>query len=341
MTAINPVCHDGHAPGRRLEVSRSRFSLLAPSGIDLMQSRASPINPLSGPRRAFPARTSLVETAESAIIDQTGVVPLKRWRANRAGRREASTVSDLVNQIAHDKSLQRFKTRRDGVPPPRDVFMAAVQTLVEPFVEEGWRYAKSGPHVTQRVGSVTTKLRFASSSLNVAGELVTLRASLMIGDRVHGNWRREQTNPRRDDNIVATPHLGHLLDPPRWLEWNLADSEERSSTIRDIQGTLRTTAGSYVANVTDVLTADDPDPVALVGLVDDVSLIEYFVRLGYGDETSPIIDTLLSRFVERGRSDFDQSVQQYRDEGLPDIAPLGEPAALAYLAVQFNLPVTT
>ncbi|MFP5487621.1 MAG: hypothetical protein ACLGHQ_04875, partial [Acidimicrobiia bacterium] len=206
------------------------------------------------------------------------------------------------------------------------------------LVERGYRYARSGPHATLKSGNVTTRFRFGSSHLNVPGELVSIHVSVQVMDSQLGRWRKGQDQPRRTDDVVATWHLGHLFDPPRWIEWDLASEETRAATVADISATVESLASSFVYPlVTDL--QGDVDPAGLAGRVDPEALVEYYVRAGRADETGPLIAALLSRFHERGRTHFSAQVERFRAQGLPDQQVLGEPNGLAYLVVQFDLPI--
>ena len=261
-----------------------------------------------------------------------------RRRRDRVARREARSVEEMVRQIADDKGRNRFRPVAPGTERPRDVFMGAVEELVEPLVADGYRYARSGPHATRRRGHVTSKVYFASSHLNVPGELVSLHISLQVLDAKLGKWRRQQPRPRRPDDVVATRHLGHLLDPPRWLDWNLASLNERRATVADVENMLQTVGLPFVHGLVEDL-AGDPDPAVLAARVDSEALIEYYVCADRAEETEPLIRAMLSRFHERGLENFVYQVARLRREGLPDHQVLGEPNGLAYLVVQFDLPV--
>ena len=213
-----------------------------------------------------------------------------------------------------------------------------VDHLAVPLVRTGYRYARSGPHATRRRTHISSKVYFSSSHLNVAGELVVLHISLQVLDAQLGTWRRDQPTPRRTDDVVATWHLGHLLDPPRWLEWNLASARDRSATIADIETTLHDAGLEFIdVLVEDLLGAADPSTLA--GRVDIEALIEYYVRAGRRDETPALIDAALSRFHEQGRVHFVERVLRWRNEGLPRQQLVGAPNSLAFLVVQFDLPV--
>ena len=212
---------------------------------------------------------------------------LRRRRA-RAVRREAGSLDDRVRQIAEDKR-RADSNRLTRASSVREVYLGVVDRLAEPLVRTGYRYARSGPHATRRLTHITSKVYFSSSHLNVAGELVVLHISLQVLDAQLGAWRRDQPTPRRTDDVVATWHLGHLLDPPRWLEWNLASARDRSATIADIETTLHDAGLEFIdVLVEDLLGAADPSTLA--GRVDIEALIEYYVRAGRRDET-PALST--------------------------------------------------
>lgn len=260
-------------------------------------------------------------------------------RRENVGRREARSIDELVTQIAEDKSINRFAPRPIGAERPRDVFLKAAETLAEPLVALGWRFAASGPHATRKSKNVTCKLQFGSSSLNVAGELVSMRIDFIIRDADLGRWRMAAERPRRQDDVVQTRHLGHLLDPPRWLEWNLADSRDRPRTIRDASDTLAAVGMPYIEDLTSLLSAADVIPPDLVGRVEEESLLEYYVRAGLIDETRPLISAILDRFHNGARAHFVAQVERFRSDGLPAVQLLGLPNGLAFLVVQHDLPV--
>lgn len=261
----------------------------------------------------------------------------RRHRA-QAARREAGSVDELVRQIAADKGLARFQPSDPSAERPRDVFQSVVDLLAETLTAQGFKYARSGPHATQRIGRVTSKVLFGSSHLNVPGELVSLHITLQVHDPDLGKWRRTQATPRRTDDLVATRHLGHLLDPPRWLDWNLASARDRQATIGDIAATLSNPGLAFLNSLAADLR-NGQEVAMLAARVDNESLIEYYLRAGRAAETPPLIDAMLSRFNERGRAHFISQVQRFRADGLPDHQLLGEPNGLAFLVAQFDLPI--
>ena len=260
------------------------------------------------------------------------------WNRRRDdGRREARSTEELVAQIAADKSISRFAPRVAGTEKPRDVFLEAVGLLAAPHVARGWRFAVSGPHLTRKSKNVSCRVQFGSSSLNVAGELVSLRIDFIVRDAEIGGWRMAAERPRRQDDVVLTRHLGHLLDPPRWLEWNLANSQDRSRTIADASETLSEVGMPYIETLASWLSASELRPLDLAGYVDEESLIEYYVRAGMIREAADLISAIIDRLTDRGRDHFFAQVERFRADGLPAVQSLGLPNGLAFLVVQHDL----
>jgi len=68
-------------------------------------------------------------------------------------------------------SVLRTYTRNT---PCEDIFQAVCNELGEYYKLHGFKYAKSGPHITGKVGDIRFKLAFWSSRSNTMGEYVNL-----------------------------------------------------------------------------------------------------------------------------------------------------------------------
>jgi hypothetical protein len=143
------------------------------------------------------------------------------------------------------------------------------------------------------------------------------------------------------DDVVATHHLGHVLDPPSGTSWNLADRSRRGATIADIGATIRSAGPPFVDKAISTLTSPNSSPASLDGLVDMVALVEYYVRAGLRPDAAAVVRRLLESRQPRGRDHFATLVQRFRLSGLPDVQMQGAPNALACLTVRFDLPVET
>lgn len=96
----------------------------------------------------------------------------------------------------------------------------------------GFRYAKSGPHCSKKVGDFTFQVQFNSSSRNVAGALVKLWISGTVYSKRLERWRANFPLLRGAD-YVAGGQIGNLTDQVVFNDWNLADSNTRDTLIAD------------------------------------------------------------------------------------------------------------
>jgi hypothetical protein len=216
--------------------------------------------------------------------------------------------------------------------------MTVVDEVANHFTASGWRYARSGPHLSQREGDVSAKMAFVSNRLNVGGELVGLWVDIHLGDRTIGSWRKEIGNPLATGDDVARRHLGHLLDPPLWLEWNLAEPGIRPAAIADIVETIEGAALPWIESIRNLLDGGYPDPTSLIGHVTETSLIEYLVRAGRLEDAGAVVRAAVGRSDERAQRFFAERLGEYRD-GLPGEVPAAGSALLAYTVVRFDLPL--
>ncbi len=140
---------------------------------------------------------------------------------------------------------------------------------------------------------------------------------------------------------VARRHLGHLLDPPRWLEWNLADSNVRPEATADIVKTIEGAALPWIESMRRLLDGGLPNPNSLIGHVTELSLIEYLVRAGRLDEAGSVVGDAVERSHERAQRSFAEQLCAFRRDGLPGDLPAAGSALLAYAVIRFDLPVGT
>lgn len=267
---------------------------------------------------------------------------MSKWKRRRPtapppSRREAHTLEALVRQIADDHTLPRFRKRPADAEKPRDVYQAAADELAAPYTQAGWRYARSGPHLTRRVSDLTSQIRFASSTSNVAGSLVVLTVHVIFKDHAHTAWRQERGLSPVPFDAVLNRHLGHFLQPPVWLEWNLADPATRPQTIADIAHTLATVAVPALDRLGE-LVASPSYPQPLFGLVNDSALLEYHVRAGRTDEAARILEQLMAQLDPRPLRWFrDRVTSLARGETAPWQAHGLE--AVARTVAELGLPV--
>ena len=89
-------------------------------------------------------------------------------------------LTDLA-AIIRDTALRKQRAaemHRSGapeeLPEPGAVFRDVCAAIGQALAADGFRYAKSGPHLTRKAGDFTYRISFQSSAHNVRGEYVAL-----------------------------------------------------------------------------------------------------------------------------------------------------------------------
>ena len=79
-------------------------------------------------------------------------------------------ISTLITDIAARKrAFGRAIGHRDvSAEAPRDVFLSVCAAIAKNFEPIGYKYAKSGPHMSKRVGDFKAEVSFWSSNYNPA-----------------------------------------------------------------------------------------------------------------------------------------------------------------------------
>lgn len=120
---------------------------------------------------------------------------------------------------------------------PRNIYLQACDTIAADLARNGFKYARSGPHLTRHDGDLVFKIQFQSSHNNVTGEYVALWLHGGVSSRRLAEWASNRDWPwdRRQERYrgVAGGQIGNLADPSAWLEWNLADPGTRAETVAD------------------------------------------------------------------------------------------------------------
>jgi hypothetical protein len=133
-----------------------------------------------------------------------------------------------------------------GEEKPRDVFLAACAEIARRFEPHGFRYAKSGPHLSRRSGEFTFELGFASSHYNVAGAHVGLTVYAGVLSNALRKWRLDQHASRDDaSNRVAGGMLQNLKPGMPVATWDVEDPRWRPGVLNDVQNAIEAAALPY------------------------------------------------------------------------------------------------
>lgn len=136
---------------------------------------------------------------------------------------------------------------------PRDIYAAACSSIAAPFAEQGYRFAKSGPHASCKSGEFTYQIAFQSSHKNVAGAVVRMWVQGTVYSKRLEKWRESYPEITNTD-YVAGGQIGNLLDEPTTSEWNLADPTTRQETIANVTSTIELVAIPYFARFGEIDT---------------------------------------------------------------------------------------
>lgn len=244
------------------------------------------------------------------------------------------------------KGLDRFAPREPGAEAPSDVFQDAADEVGHAVADVGWRYARSGPHVSRTEGSVRFIFHFGSDPLNVAGQLVAFYVRFTIHDRQMAAWRESESLPIGSDALVARRHIGALLPTSSATQWNLAAPQERLDTVADIEATIHGHGLDFATRAFDVLGQKTPTTSALRPLLDDLELLEYLIRFGRQQEAYELLRDYLLGLPPRRRGWFLDQTLQLWEQGLPpepDFSGIHSPrdaltwSKLPYLIARYGL----
>jgi hypothetical protein len=254
--------------------------------------------------------------------------------------KETRSIRDLVSDTANRKH-RAAQARSAGTPPgtesPRDVYLSACATIAAAFESSGYQYAKSGPHLRKRSGDFTAQISFQSSHNNVPGEHVCLWIHGTIFSRRIKKWREQQPHVTPSD-YVAGGQIGNLQTSNAWLEWELADPNERDSAIDGAISTIKQLAIPYFSlfddlpSLTSRLIADDFPSMT----IDRV--IEFLMC--FNDQQ--VARTSAANFLQRRPElipSYCREFQNYAERGLDSVHPSGCARQLAFASHAFGFGV--
>jgi hypothetical protein len=193
---------------------------------------------------------------------------------------------------------------------PREVYLAACEAIARRFADDGYRFARSGPHARRSDPPYTFEIGFGSSHYNVAGEHVALRVAATVSSAELRAWRRA-ADPDRDDSYVAGGWLHRLVaDSWSYDEWELGPPETRGARIDDAVAALERVAVPFFALFSDEAALVERLMTAEVPTLEGLGAIEWLLwkerrseALEYGRRMLPDAgrQRRYARMLERAR----------------------------------------
>lgn len=163
-------------------------------------------------------------------------------------RNAFTSIRDTFSDIAKRKG-DAARARREGTPEgvehSSEVYSASCARIATAFADRGFRYAKSGPHLTRKENGFTYTISFQTSYHNIPGQHVALSVAANVRSKKIKEWRVKQPRSRRKDDWVAGG-LIHLLGTDlTYVSWDLAGRESREATLTDVISFIESVALPY------------------------------------------------------------------------------------------------
>ncbi len=217
---------------------------------------------------------------------------------------------------------------------PRLIYIDACSKIAAHFADRGFRFAKSGPHISRKCGEFTFRISFQSSRDNLAGSTVKLWIHGTVFSKKLQRWRMSYPGLQAMD-YVAGGQIGNLSEEATWYDWDLAQAKRRQSTITEAIPKLERIALPYFAQFE--------------------ALDSFTVKLQQMDIPSMSIDRVaefLMCFADRAAarnaavnflvrnpqlvSNYKRDFGRYAERGLQYKGPSGSAGKLAYLSHLFG-----
>ncbi len=206
-----------------------------------------------------------------------------------------SVFSDVA-QRKRDAAIARKQPAFRGVEAPRDVYLSSCAAIGEAFVAEGFKFAKSGPHISKAKSPFRYKVSFQSSHHNIPGRHVSLTMAANVRSTALKKWRLQQASPIRSDDWIVGGMV-HLLGAEcTFLEWELADPASRGETIQGAVAFLRQVVVPFFELFSESDGALGHLKAGAVPNVDIGNAVEFALCFGSRSDAQQIVDTfVLSR----------------------------------------------
>jgi hypothetical protein len=249
-------------------------------------------------------------------------------------------LSDMFSNIAHRKQ-RAAKARFAGSPAnaehSSEVYARSCARIAASLAEDGFRFAKSGPHLTKKRSEFNFKISFRTSHNNIPGEHVALWIAASVCCSGLKRWREQQIKPYRTDDWLAGGVV-HLLTGHKWLEWELADPGTRDQTIQEVVSFLRKAILPYFHRF------PDPDYVVLRLVEEEVpglsigSQVEFALWRGERNIAVRVLRQFLTHHPDL-QAQILQEISNFRSKGFPNHPDSRYAQQIAWLSCAYDLEI--
>lgn len=234
-------------------------------------------------------------------------------------RNAFTSLRETISDIANRKS-EATKARREGTPEgvehSSDVYAQSCAKIAEHFVEHGFRYAKSGPHLTRKRNGFSHRVSFQTSYHNIPGKHVSLSVAANVRSKRLKEWRENQEHARRSDDWVGGGMIHLLGTDLTYITWEMADPKERENTISDVVSFIESVTLPYFGYFDRPSELIDRFQKQDFPAMDIADLVEFTLCFGSQDEAQRILDRYVTERSDLA-PDIENAEERIREEGYP------------------------
>lgn len=254
-------------------------------------------------------------------------------------RQEYDSIRGVISSVAERKSnaaKARFSGKNESEEHSHDVYAESCSKIASCFVDDGFKYAKSGPHFSKKLDIWKYQVGFHTSHHNIPGEHVALCMYANVRCSQLKKWRLDQPNPYRSDDWVAGGMV-HLLNTDKaFIEWELADPQVREDVIADAVSFVRTIVLPYFAFF------EDSDQLIAEVIKRDIPefTIGCIVEFALCNDKRDAAQSALSRYVTEHPELIprtQKAEQRIEENGLQKSRNDGYAGEIAWLRKAYNL----
>lgn len=255
-------------------------------------------------------------------------------------RKEFRSVPEIIENNAlrkYQAAKARFGKKQFNVEPPRKVYLTACAQIASVFIPLGYKYAKNGPHTRRQNGDFVFQISFQSSHNNVAGEYIALWIHTHVLSQRLRNWREQQTHAMRSTDYVAGGQIGNLVQDHSWMEWNLADPQQRKNTVADAVDTIKQLALPFFEQFEDLdvlINSLQTEPLPAMDILSAIEFLLCFKDVVSAHWAGRNFLMKHPQFV----TDYEQALEHYKTQGSPKWPGNGWGRDLAFASIAYKLP---
>jgi hypothetical protein len=214
--------------------------------------------------------------------------------------------------------------------------------IAEDLRADGFTYSKSKGTLqrTSKEQNLVFQIVFQSSHQNKAGKLVVLWVHGHVLSPALKVWRATHPCLRRGSDLLAGGQIGNLVEPPSWMEWNLADASMRGEEIENVISTIRMILFPFFQ-----LFDRKEDPLSLsrnsnlLG-IQPADILDLLMCYGSRTDTANAAQNMLEK-LPSALVRYPSALAQFREEGLPPYTLTNYGEVLAAATILFDLHFKT